>query len=180
MNDGALSKYSKGAIAFHWIIAILVISNIGIAELTEDFAKVERAPYMAFHKACGISILFLTLGRLGWRWTHPRPSLPSSLAGWEKMLAKTVHFIFYLLLIGLPLGGWLWMSTYGDKAAVSMFGLFNMPVLPVVGNEVLQEITHEGHEIGGKVMLGLVIIHILAALKHQFVDRMPFIRRMWP
>ncbi len=180
MTGSGLSKYSKGAIAFHWIIALLVITNIGLAELTEDLTKAERGPYMDLHKSFGICVLFLTLARLGWRWTHPRPSLPSALASWEKAISKLVHFLFYLLLIGLPLGGWLWMSTYGDKAAVSMFGLFNMPVLPVVGNEALGDMVHEGHEVGGKVMLGLVIVHILAALKHQFIDKMPFIRRMWP
>ena len=180
MIDSGISKYSKIAIALHWIIALLVISNIGLAELTEDLAKSDRAPYMELHKTFGICVLFLTLARLGWRVTHPRPRLPAKLAPWETLLAKAGHFLFYLLLIGLPLGGWLWMSTYGQQAAVSMFGLFNMPVLPVEGNEALGEALHEGHELGGKVMLALVVLHIVAALKHQFVDKLPFIQRMWP
>ena len=58
----------------------------------------------ADHKALGIAILVLSVGRLLWRWTHPVPPLPSDLAGWEKALARTVHVIFYVLLIGLPLG----------------------------------------------------------------------------
>ena len=180
MIDSGIGKYSKVAIAFHWIIALLVISNIGLAELTEDFAKPDRAPYMDLHKAFGICVLFLTLARLGWRWTHPRPRLPSKLAPWETLLAKGAHFLFYLLLIGLPLGGWLWMSTYGQQAAVSMFGLFNMPVLPVEGNTMLGDAVHEGHELGGKVMFVLILLHISAALKHQFIDKLPFIQRMWP
>ncbi|MFC4292906.1 cytochrome b [Sphingorhabdus arenilitoris] len=180
MNHMNISKYSKGAIAFHWIIAALVIANIGLAELTEDMTRAARGPYMDLHKSFGICILFLTFLRLGWRWTHPRPALPASLAGWERLLSKAVHFVFYVLLIGMPLGGWLWMSTHGDKAAIDMFGLFTMPVLPVTGNEALGDLLHEGHEIGGKAMLILVILHILAALKHQLIDRMPFIQRMWP
>jgi len=180
MSEQAISKYTKGAMIFHWLIAILVITNIGLAEFTEDMTREARGPYMDFHKASGICILFLTLGRLGWRWTHPRPALSPTIAGWEKTLAKTVHFIFYLLLIGLPLGGWLWMSTYGQQAAVSIFGLFSMPVLPVEGNKALGDLVHEAHETGGKVMFVLIILHILGALKHQFVDKIPFIGRMWP
>jgi cytochrome b561 len=178
--NSSISKYSKGAIAFHWIIALLIIANIGLAELTEDMTREARGPYMDFHKSFGICILFLTLARLGWRLTHDRPAAPASLAGWEVSLSKAVHFIFYLLMIGMPLGGWLWMSTYGPDAAISMFGLFDMPVLPVEGNKALGDILHEGHEIGGKTMLVLVILHFVGALKHQFIDRMPFIGRMWP
>ena len=180
MNTDSISKYSKGAIAFHWIIAILVIANIGLAMLTEDMTREARGPYMDLHKAFGICVLFLSLARLGWRWTHPKPALPASLAGWEITLSKITHFLFYLLMIGLPLGGWLWMSTYGPQAAISIFGLFDMPVLPVEGNKALGDFIHEGHEVGGKVMLILIILHIFGALKHQFIDRMPFIQRMWP
>ena len=180
MTDHSISRYSKGAIAFHWIIAALVIANIGLAELTEDMTREARGPYMDLHKAFGISVLFLTVLRLGWRFTHPRPALPSALAGWEKALSKTAHGLFYILLIGLPLGGWLWMSTYGQQAAVSMFGLFDMPVLPVEGNKALGDLAHEAHEIGGTAMLVLVILHIAAAMKHQFVDKIAFLQRMWP
>jgi cytochrome b561 len=174
------SKYSRGAIAFHWIIALLVITNIGLAELTEDMSRPVRGPYMDLHKSFGICILFLTFARLGWRLTHARPASPSSLAGWEVILSKTVHFIFYLMLIGMPLSGWLWMSTHGPDAAISMFGLFDMPVLPVEGNKALGDALHDGHELGGKAMIVLIILHFLGAIKHQLIDRIPFIQRMWP
>jgi len=163
------NQYSKIAILLHWIIAIMIIANIGLAELTEDFSREARAPYMNFHKAIGISILLLSLARLGWRLGHKPPPLPSSMAQWQVIASKTSHVLFYVLMIGLPIGGWLWMSTY--PAPFTFFGLFDVPMLPVAGNKALGEALHEGHELGGKIMLVLVLVHIAAVLKHKFVDK---------
>lgn len=172
------NSYSTIAIWLHWIIAILVIANIGLAELTEDLSREARGPYMDFHKAFGITILFLSIARLGWRLGHKPPPLPGNMPGWQMITAKVSHILFYVLLIGLPIGGWLWMSTY--PAPISYFGLFDVPLLPVEGNKALGETLHEGHEIGGKVMLGLVVIHLAAVAKHHLVDKNNILRRMWP
>ncbi len=172
------SSYSKIAIWLHWIIAILIIANIGLAELTEDLSREARGPYMDFHKAFGITVLFLSIARLGWRLGHKPPPLPGNMPGWQVAASKVSHILFYILMIGLPIGGWLWMSTY--PAPISYFGLFDIPLLPVEGNKALGEALHEGHEIGGKLMLGLVIIHLAAVAKHLFVDKNNILRRMWP
>lgn len=171
------SVYSKTAIWLHWIIAIFVITNIGLAELTEDMSREARGPYMDYHKAIGISILFLSLGRLIWRLGHKPPPLPMGMPAWQRVASKISHVTFYVLIIGLPLGGWLWMSTYPGNM-VSYFGLFDIPALPVQGQEALGELLHEGHKIGGQAMLILVIIHLLAVAKHQFFDKDNLIRRM--
>ncbi len=171
------SRYSTTAIWFHWIIAILIITNIGLAEFTEDMSREARGPYMDFHKAIGISVLFLSLGRLGWRLTHKPPPLPESMANWQAMLSKISHVLFYVLMIGMPIGGWLWMSTY--PAPISYFGLFEVPMLPVAGNEALGETLHEGHEVGGKIMFALVILHLLAVAKHHLLDKHNVLSRMW-
>lgn len=178
MTIAERSKYSKIAIWLHWIIAILVIANIGLAELTEDFSREARGPYMDVHKAFGITVLFLSLGRLVWRLGHKPPALPSGMPSWQVIASKASHFLFYLLMIGLPLGGWLWMSTY--PAPVSYFGLFDVPVLPVEGNKALGESLHEGHKLGGKIMLALIVVHLAAVAKHQFFDKDNLFRRMWP
>lgn len=171
------STYSKTAIWLHWIIALLIIANIGLAELTEDMTREARGPYMDFHKAFGITILFLSLGRLIWRLRHKPPALPANMPGWQTMASKISHFLFYTLMIGLPIGGWLWMSTY--PAPISYFGLFEVPMLPVEGNKALGEALHEGHKLGGKAMLVLVVIHLAAVAKHQFIDKDNLISRMW-
>lgn len=173
-----MNRYTRVAIALHWIIALLVIANIGLAELTEDFSREARAPYMDLHKAFGISVLILTLARIAWRIGHKPPPLPLSMRPWERALARITHFTFYLLLIGLPLSGWLWMSTY--PAPFAYFGLFDVPLWPVAGQEALGETLHEGHEILGKAMLALVVLHTLGALKHLVIDKDGSFRRMLP
>jgi cytochrome b561 len=173
-----VSKYSKGAIILHWVIAMLIIGNIAGAMLTEGLPKETRGAIMGFHKSFGIIVLFLAVIRVGWRLTHRPPAKPESLAGWEVWSARLVHFLFYALIILVPLSGWVWMSAGGRP--IDMFGLFNMPSLPVGQSKELADVMHDRHETLGLATLALVVLHILGALKHQYLDRMPFIQRMWP
>jgi cytochrome b561 len=172
-----MSRYSGVAMLLHWLIAALVIANIGLAELTEDLSREARGPYMDLHKAFGISVLVLTLARIAWRIGHKPPALPAAMAAWEKALARFTHATFYFLLLALPLSGWIWSSTY--PIPVSFFGLFDMPNWPVAGNEGLGDTLHETHEVLGKAMFFLVILHILGALKHV-VSRDGAFGRMLP
>lgn len=174
----ARARYSTVAILLHWAIAVLVIANIGLAELTEDLSREARGPYMDLHKAFGITVLVLTLVRIGWRLGHKWHPLPGSTPGWQRALARLNHFLFYLLLLALPLSGWLWMSTF--PAPISFFGLFEVPLWPVAGQEALGETLHEGHEIMGKTMLVLVILHLLGVAKHMAVDKDGLLWRMLP
>ena len=179
MTDTAARRYSMGAMIFHWVIAIAVIVNWRIAENAEAAASREAAgAIMANHKALGITILVLTLGRLIWRWTHPRPPMPSTMAKWEVMLAKAVHFLFYVLLIGLPLGGWLASSYFGG--GVDMFGLFSLPALPVGQDPEAGKAIFGLHATGGTIFLYLIALHVLGALKHTFFDKNGGIFRMLP
>ncbi len=175
--ESSSNRYSSIAMLLHWLIALLVIANIGLAELTEDLSREARGPYMDVHKAIGITVLVLTLARIGWRLGHKPPPLPASMPGWQLIAAKATHWAFYFLLLALPLSGWLWMSTY--PAPFPWFGLFEVPMLPVAGQEALGEFLHESHEIMGKAMFFLVILHILGALKHV-VDRDGVFGRMLP
>jgi cytochrome b561 len=171
-----ISKYSKGAVILHWMISALIISNIAFAML--PLPKPTHEFLMGLHLSFGIIILFLAVARIVWRLTHKPPAKPADLAGWEVFLSRAVHFLFYALMILVPLSGWVWMTAEGYP--VDMFGLFNMPGLPVEKSKELADIMHERHELLGLVTLGLVVLHIAGALKHQYFDRMPFIQRMWP
>jgi cytochrome b561 len=172
------ARYSAVAMLLHWLIAALVLANIGLAELTEDLSREARGPYMDIHKAFGISVLTLMLVRLAWRIRHKPPPFPCTMARWEKALARATHWIFYGLLLALPLSGWLWMSTV--PAPVSYFGLFDVPVWPVAGNETLGDVLHEAHEIMGKAIFYLAIFHTLAAFKHLVIDKDGVFGRMLP
>lgn len=172
------SRYSIGAMIFHWLIAILVIVNWRIAESAEHLEGAEKGAVFANHKALGMLILALTLGRLAWRFTHPLPRLPLNYAAWERVLARTTHVLFYVLLVGLPLGGWL--ATSFVARPIDFFGLFTIPVLPVGENRDLGGTIFDAHATGGTIMIYLIGLHILGALKHTFIDKDLGIFRMLP
>ena len=178
-DAASAARYSRGAIAFHWAIALLIIANFLIAWRAEDLPKPEAYGVMAYHKAIGITVLLLTVGRIVWRLTHRPPPLLESLKAWEAALAKVTHALFYILMIAVPVAGWGLHSAYGAKP-VSLFGVIDFPALPVGQDKATAGLFHELHEIFATLMLALFVLHVLAALKHQFIDRDGTLRRITP
>ncbi|MCP5397342.1 MAG: cytochrome b [Sphingomonadaceae bacterium] len=177
MNGQA--RYSTVAMILHWVIAIAVIVNWRLAENYEHATEgADKFFWMSQHKALGITILVLTLLRLVWRFVKRPPDLAAHLAGWEKALAKVIHVIFYALLIGLPIGGWLASSYAGYP--VDMWGLFELGSLPVGKDEAMSEAIGDAHGTVGKIMLILIVVHVLGALKHTFIDKDGNLFRMLP
>lgn len=174
-----ISKYSKVAIALHWILAALIISNFVLANMAEDLARELRGAYMNPHKAIGISILLFSVFRLYWRMGHRPPPLPDAISEWQAKLGKFVHAIFYFLIIAVPLSGWIMASAHPQAPPISFFGLFDFS-LPIGRDKGVAGFAYETHEILTKPLAILIILHVLAALKHQFADRLPFIQRMFP
>lgn len=174
-----MGKYSKTAILLHWLIAILILTNVVLASMSEDLPRAARAAYMDPHKAIGISILTLSVLRLLWRIGHRPPPLPHALPGWQANLGRFVHVLFYFLIITVPLTGWLMVAAREGAPPVDFFGLFLID-LPVADSKALSSFGYEGHEILTKPLVVLVILHVAGALKHQFIDKLPFIQRMWP
>ncbi len=174
-----MAKYSIIAILFHWLIAILIGANILLANLAEDLPRASRAAYMSPHKAIGISILLLTIGRILWRLANRPPALPDKVAGWQAKAGHTVHILFYVLMIAMPLTGWLMIGANGKAAPVDFFGLFTIDMAGGK-NAMLADIGHEGHELLVTPLVVLIGLHVLGTLKHQFIDKMPFVQRMWP
>jgi cytochrome b561 len=169
-------RYSRGAIAFHWTIAALVLFNL-IVGLFHD-AMPRAWGMMAIHKSVGMAVLLLTLGRIGWRLAHKPPQLPDRMPAWEKATAKTAHFLLYALLLILPLTGWLLSSNPEKPRPIDWFGLFKIPVLPATPD--IAHSAHEAHELLGYFMAALVVIHIAAALRHHFLLRDNVLVRMAP
>lgn len=176
MTQGA--KYSKVAMLLHWLIAIAVIANWQIAERAHDLPQEARGEVMSYHFSLGMTILLLTLLRVIWRLMHRPPALSASLQPWERILAKTTHTLFYILLIGLPLGGWIAMSGYGS--GVPFWGLFEFPALPLGLDEGTGHEIFELHATAGTVLIYLAGLHVLGALKHTFVDKDGNLFRMLP
>ena len=179
MNNSGFSKYSKAAILLHWLIAILVVTNVVLVSMAEGLPREAKAPYMDPHKAIGISILALSLFRLLWRLGHKPPPIPGAVPGWQAMLGRTTHALFYFLIIAVPLTGWLMVSAAPGSPGANFFGLFMLD-LPVGDSKQLSGIGYDAHEILTKPLVILIFLHVAAALKHQFIDRLPFIQRMFP
>ncbi|MBV1918732.1 MAG: cytochrome b [Sphingomonadaceae bacterium] len=172
------ARYSRIAMLLHWLIAISVIVNWRIAEAGEHAAKAEKEAIMANHFALGMVVLILTVLRIAWRLGNKPPPLAMHLKAWEVALARVTHSLFYILLIALPLLGWVAMSSYGQ--AIDMFGLFDWPVLPVAKDVDLAGTIFDVHGVLGSAMILLIGLHLLGVIKHLFIDRDGNLFRMLP
>lgn len=166
--------YGRVARALHWAIALLVIANILIGIFHEGWGKL--FPAMPIHKAIGITVLALTVVRIGWRLTHRPPPLPAAMPGWEKGAAHLVHGIFYLLLLVLPLSGWIMSSA--NERPLTWFWLFAIPKFAVAKGDAIVGLSRGAHGTLGLVFGALVVMHVAAALRHHFVLRDGVLRRM--
>ena len=169
------NRYSQVSLILHWLIAVLVIGQIALIML---FDATEGGPWMGLHKSVGLSILVLTLARLGWRIANPAIPLPAEMPRWQRLLARATHVLFYVVLIGMPLGGWAASSAAGRD--IAWFGLFNWPLLPISGGREVAGQFMDAHEMGAKLLYVLLALHTLGALKHHFVDRDNVLHRMLP
>jgi cytochrome b561 len=173
-----LARYSRVAVWLHWLIAALIALNLVLGFFHEDFEKPVRAAMMNVHKATGFTILLLTLARLGWRLGHRPPAFDAVLKPWEAGLARLIHGLFYLLLIVLPLSGWILVSTSGR--VTSFFGLFGIAPLPVSRAKDVHELFEETHELLAYAALALIALHVAGALKHHLEGHRHLIGRMAP
>ena len=137
-----------------------------------------KSEIMGNHFALGVVIAVLVAIRLVIRITGSPPPQPKSHAPWERILARTTHTIFYVLLLVMPFAGWLAMSKYGGP--ISVFGLFELPPLPVAADPEGGKAIFESHAVAGTVLLILIALHILGTLKHTLIDKDGNIFRMLP
>jgi cytochrome b561 len=180
------SRYNGVAIAFHWLIALLIVTNVGLAWSWDYVAEDSVRPLINNHKTIGITILALVTMRLLWRVTHPVPPLPAHHKTWEKRAAHAVHIALYLIMFALPLSGWIMDSAYKDAASHPnlYFGLFEWPRLGFVmaldpaTKKSVHDIFGQTHEISATILYALVFVHIAGALKHQFIDKDRELARM--
>ena len=171
-------RYSSVAIAFHWLIAALIVLNLFLGLYHEDFGRDARSWMMFIHKATGITILGLSLARLLWRLGHRPPAFDPVLKPWEATLARAVHALFYLLLIAIPLSGWMMSSS--SNRPTDYFGLFEIAPLPVPRTDDVHDALEETHELLGKLMIVLILLHVAGALKHHLQGHKHLMARMAP
>ena len=170
-----LERYGAVAVTLHWSIATLIIVNWGLGYLAE-WIEEAGANAVPLHKSIGLTVLALSLARLAWRLVHPAPALPASMGGWRRRAALATHFLFYVLIITLPLTGWL--RTSAGKYPLTWFGLTDVPKFPVARET--SAVAATAHELMAWAMLALLILHVAAALHHHFRLRDGILLRMLP
>ena len=178
METASYNRYSRW---LHWLTAGLIVFTIilGWRNETHDAFRLTR---ITLHKSIGITILLLTFLRVGLRLAYKAPPEPP-MPRWQALAAKGLHFGFYIVMVAMPLTGWLMVST--SVRPIPFFGLFEVPHLPFVpieaGHGPVHELFETIHKLIAKVLIyGMIPLHVLAALKHQFVDKDEVIQHMVP
>ena len=182
------NRYTRPAILLHWFIAALMAVNIALILSVDHFPDDWVRPAVDTHKSIGITVLGLAILRILWRWTHRPPPLPASYRPWERSASHAVHIALYAVMILLPLSGWMHDSAWKDAAThpMQLFGLVPWPRIGWIMDiePTTREMLHDRfgalHVWIGYVLYALFALHVLGALKHQFMDREPELQRMWP
>lgn len=174
-----MQRYSRPAILFHWLIALLIIGAFTLGLVMTDIPGLTptKVKYFSWHKWAGVTVLLLATLRLLWRLASDAPAYPDSMKHWEKQAAHHLHLLLYVLMFAVPLSGYFYTLAAG--VPVVYFGVFPLPVL-IDANPDLKPLLKEVHYWLTMGLAGAVGLHIAAALKHVFIDRDGVMKRMLP
>ncbi|WP_067515866.1 cytochrome b [Endozoicomonas ascidiicola] len=162
-------KYTVPMRLMHWVASLMILALIGVGWYMTglDRSVSYKFDLYHWHKSFGVLVLFLFVARLVMRHLSKVPELPATMPSHEKKLGSLIHVLLYLLMLAVPLSGYL-MSSAGGRD-VPLFNLV-MPSL-MEKNEELAGVFHEIHVLIPYIMLGIIALHILGALKHRFFDK---------
>ena len=174
-----MQRYTLPAIVLHWLIAALIIGAFTLGLVMTDMPGITptKLRYFNWHKWAGVTVLLLATLRLLWRLGHRPPALSDAMPAWQRGAAHGLHHLLYVLMFAVPLSGYFFSLAAGRP--VVYFGLFQLPVL-IGPDPALKETLQEVHEWLNWFMAAIVALHVLAALKHAFIDRDGTMRRMLP
>lgn len=171
-------RYTGAAISLHWLLALLIFAGWGLGIYMADLPdEPTTRQYFSWHKSIGVTVFLLAILRVGWLATHSPPPMPTQTPAWQTRIARFTHAALYILMFALPLTGWLMSSAKG--APTWYLGLWPLPDL-VGKDKALGDTLGSIHELLAFTLAALVLLHIAAALKHQFVDRDNLVGRMSP
>lgn len=171
-------RYGWLSIGLHWVMLLLLVAVYACMELRSSFPKGSelREGLKTWHFMLGLSVLVLVSVRLMARFMGTTPIEQAGTPQWQKVLARLTYFALYVLMIGMPILGWVILSA--DGRSIPFFGL-QLP--PLVGeSETVAEWAEEIHETAGTAGYFLVGLHAAAALFHHYVMRDNTLRRMLP
>jgi len=176
--NGSSERYTGLQIALHWLMALMIIGGLVMGVVIGDMPLSPlKLKLLSWHKWNGITVLLLALLRLGVRQVSGVPPLPASMPDWQKQAAEWGHRALYLLMLLIPLSGWLMSSAKGFP--VKYFGVLPLPDL-VGKNAELADLFKATHELLCLALLLVLGGHVGAALKHHYLDRDTVLSRMLP
>lgn len=184
MLKNSATEYGTVSKALHWLMAAIIVTLIGVgiymADLPTDTVEQKKYAFqfVSLHKSFGVLVLMLIVVRLVWLRISPAPALPAAFAPKERKLVKALQGILYLLMILVPLSGYL-MSNAGGHP-VNFFGMGELPAL-IGKSKSVGGFAHEMHEILGWSILFVIILHMAGAIKHRLKDKggeMDILKRM--
>ena len=172
--------YGAVAILLHWLMAILLIAltvlGVYMSGLPDVGFDKTKLTLIVYHKEYGILALGLAMLRLAWRVGNALPELVKELPDWQKVAARCVHLCFYALMFALPISGWLMSSA--TSIPVYFFG-FRLPDL-IPHNEYRFQLLIEVHKWLGYALIGFILLHAGAALRHHFISRDDTLKKILP
>ncbi len=171
-------RYTGLAIGLHWWIALLIFIAFPLGIYMHDLPfSPTKLKLFSWHKWIGVTAFLFIIIRIVWRMRHTPPYLPESVASWQKLVTHIAHNLLYILMVAIPLSGWLMSSAKGFPTV--WFGVLSLPDL-VEKNKELGALLTNIHRILNFTLFALVTLHILAALKHHFIDKDMILSRMLP
>ena len=172
------NRYTKTAMSLHWLMAILLVCLFAVGIYMHELPLSPwKLQVYSWHKWAGVTAFILVLARLAWRFTHKPPPLPVNMSISAKSAAHAGHALLYILMIAIPLTGWLMSSAKGIQTVY--FGIIPIPDL-LAKNKELGKLLRDVHEILNLILVAVVIGHIGAALKHHLIDKDDVLTRMLP
>jgi len=177
MLKNTSTQYGILSISFHWISVLMVLGLFGVGLWMVDLglydAWYKKAPML--HKSVGVVLFVITVLRFIWVKLNPQPLPPEHSPTWERWAAHLTHILLYFLLFASMISGYL-IST-GDGRGIIIFNLLELPALPWQFPQQ-EDIAGQLHEIFTYSLIGLALLHMLAALKHHLIDKDTVLRRM--
>jgi len=157
-------------------MAVLIVTMLCLGlYMTSLILSPQKLTLYGWHKELGVSVLMLAVLRAAWRLMRVIPAFPSSMPQWEKLAAHASHLALYGFMFMLPITGWLMSSAAGFP--ISFFGLFTLPTI-IHSNKYLQSFFKTTHEYLAYALIALLCLHVLAALKHHFIDKDEILKRI--
>jgi cytochrome b561 len=171
-------RYTVTAIVLHWSIFVLIACGFTLAVYMVDLPLSPlKLKYFSWHKWLGITVFMLALARVAWRLTHRAPLYTAAIPQWQRSAAAVMHGALYVLILVIPVTGWLYSSAAGVPTVY--LGVIALPDI-VMKDKALAELMKSVHVTLNYTLLVLVIMHAAAALQHHFVVRDNVLSRMLP